>query len=120
MSCLVIVFVFIIDGLLGLGKGIISWLVVEQLGWCLFDLGVLYCVVGYVVGVVGLDLFDVEVVMCCVQFIWICFQFFEDGYDIWVLVNGYDVIDELCIEMVGVVVLVIVLIFLVCQVFVDF
>lgn len=42
-------FVIIIDGLSGLGKGIVCCLLVEKLGWDVLDSGVIYCVLLFVV-----------------------------------------------------------------------
>lgn len=102
------VFVLIIDGLFGVGKGIISCIIVCRMGWYYLDLGVLYWVVGVVVSWVDIDIFDVLVLVCCIFDIYV--QFVEQGDVMWVMVNGIDVIDELCLEIIGVLVLVIVVI----------
>ena len=59
--------VLTIDGPSGSGKGTISALVAQQLGWHLLDSGALYRAVGYAAGMEGLDLSDVEAVPRCAQ-----------------------------------------------------
>ena len=59
--------VLTIDGPSGSGKGTISALVAEHLGWRLLDSGALYRAVGYAAGMEGLDLSDVDAVTRCAQ-----------------------------------------------------
>jgi cytidylate kinase len=93
--------VLTIDGPSGSGKGTISRLVAEQLGWRLLDSGALYRAVGYAAGAAGLDLSDVEAVTRCAQSTKIRFHPSEDGHDTRVLVNGHDATDELRTETAG-------------------
>src|SRR6185312_7831560 len=60
MSHAAVVPVLTIDGPSGSGKGTVSALVAERLGWRLLDSGALYRAVGYAAGMAGLDLSDVE------------------------------------------------------------
>jgi cytidylate kinase len=101
MSRSVTVPVLTIDGPSGSGKGTISRLVAEKLGWRLLDSGALYRAVGYAAGAAGLDLSDVEAVTRCAQATRIRFQPTEDGHDTRVLVNGHDATDELRTETAG-------------------
>jgi CMP/dCMP kinase len=101
MSRSVTVPVLTIDGPSGSGKGTISRLVAEKLGWRLLDSGALYRAVGYAAGAAGLDLSDVEAVTRCAQATRIRFQPSEDGHDTRVLVNGHDATDELRTETAG-------------------
>jgi cytidylate kinase len=101
MSRSVTVPVLAIDGPSGSGKGTISRLVAEQLGWRLLDSGALYRAVGYAAGAAGLDLSDVEAVTRCAQSTKIRFQPSADGHDTRVLVNGHDATDELRTETAG-------------------
>lgn len=101
MSRSVSVPVLTIDGPSGSGKGTISRLVAEQLGWRLLDSGALYRAVGYAAGAAGLDLSDVEAVTRCAQSTRIRFQPSADGHDTRVLVNGHDATDELRTETAG-------------------
>lgn len=93
--------VLTIDGPSGSGKGTISRLVAETLGWRLLDSGALYRAVGYAAGAEGLDLSDVEAMTRCAQTTKIRFHAAADGNDTRVLVNGHDATDELRTETAG-------------------
>jgi cytidylate kinase len=93
--------VLTIDGPSGSGKGTISRLVAEHLGWRLLDSGALYRAVGYAAGAEGLDLSDAEAVTRCAQSTKIRFQAAVDGGDTRVIVNGHDATDELRTETAG-------------------
>jgi CMP/dCMP kinase len=93
--------VLTIDGPSGSGKGTISRLVAERLGWRLLDSGALYRAVGYAAGAEGLDLSDAEAVTRCAQSTKIRFQAAIDGGDTRVIVNGHDATDELRTETAG-------------------
>jgi cytidylate kinase len=93
--------VLTIDGPSGSGKGTISRLVAEHLGWRLLDSGALYRAVGYAAGAAGLDLSDVEAVTRCAQTTKIQFRAAPDGEDTRVIVNGHDATDELRTETAG-------------------
>jgi len=93
--------VLAIDGPSGSGKGTISRMVAEKLGWRLLDSGALYRAVGYAAGMEGLDLSDAEAVTRCAQTTRIRFQAATDGSDTRVLVNGHDATDELRTETAG-------------------
>lgn len=90
-----------IDGPSGSGKGTISRLVADKLGWRLLDSGALYRAVGYAAGMEGLDLSDAEAVTRCAQDTKIRFVAATDGSDTRVLVNGHDATDELRTETAG-------------------
>ncbi|MDO1527306.1 (d)CMP kinase [Fulvimonas sp. R45] len=93
--------VLTIDGPSGSGKGTVSRLVAERLGWRLLDSGALYRAVGYAAGAAGLDLSDAEAVTRCAQSTKIRFAPAADGGDTRVLVNGHDATDELRTETGG-------------------
>lgn len=93
--------VLTIDGPSGSGKGTISRLVSEQLGWRMLDSGALYRAVGYAAGVAGLDLSDVDAVTRCARDTKIRFQATADGGETRVVVNGHDATDELRTETAG-------------------
>jgi cytidylate kinase len=93
--------VLTIDGPSGSGKGTISRLVAERLGWRLLDSGALYRAVGYAAGAEGLDLSDAEAVTRCALATKIRFQPAADGGDTRVIVNGHDATDELRTETAG-------------------
>lgn len=93
--------VLTIDGPSGSGKGTISRMVAEKLGWRLLDSGALYRAVGYAAGMEGLDLSDAEAVTRCSQTTKIRFVATADGSDTRILVNGHDATDELRTETAG-------------------
>ena len=93
--------VLTIDGPSGSGKGTISRLVAERLGWHLLDSGALYRAVGYAAGAEGLDLSDAEAVTRCAQTTKIRFRDPGDGGETRVIVNGHDATDELRTETAG-------------------
>jgi cytidylate kinase len=93
--------VLTIDGPSGSGKGTISALVADELGWRLLDSGALYRAIGYAAGEEGLDLSDAEAVTRCAQNTKIRFAAQKDGGDTRVLVNGHDATDELRTETAG-------------------
>ncbi|MDW2981678.1 MAG: (d)CMP kinase [Rhodanobacter sp.] len=93
--------VLTIDGPSGSGKGTVSALVAERLGWRLLDSGALYRAVGYAAGMAGLDLSDVEAVTRCAQNTKIQFRAASDGGATRVIVNGHDATDELRTETAG-------------------
>ena len=93
--------VLTIDGPSGSGKGTISWLVAEHLGWRLLDSGALYRAVGYAAGAAGLDLSDAEAVTRCAETTKIQFRAAPDGGETRVIVNGHDATDELRTETAG-------------------
>ncbi|WP_198651634.1 (d)CMP kinase [Dyella sp. C11] len=93
--------VLTIDGPSGSGKGTISRMVAEKLGWRLLDSGALYRAVGYAAGMEGLDLSDAEAGTRCAQTTKIRFVAATDGSDTRVMVNGHDATDELRTETAG-------------------
>lgn len=93
--------VLTIDGPSGSGKGTISRLVAEHLGWRLLDSGALYRAVGYAAGMEGLDLSDADAVTRCAEHTKIQFRASHDGGDTRVVVNGHDATDELRTETAG-------------------
>lgn len=108
----------IADGLLGLGKGMASWVAVECSGRYPSDLGVSHCVVGSVVRCCGtcLDVVDVSVVS-----VWgsdTCpAEWFDDDFE--ACADGEDAGGEPWIEEAGVSVLVTVVAFVACVVSAD-
>ncbi|HUW52733.1 MAG TPA: (d)CMP kinase [Rhodanobacter sp.] len=93
--------VLTVDGPSGSGKGTVSALVAEHLGWHLLDSGALYRAVGYAAGMAGLDLSDVEAVARCARGISIKFRPAGNDGEIRVIVNGHDATDELRTETAG-------------------
>ncbi|RDS86895.1 (d)CMP kinase [Dyella psychrodurans] len=89
------------DGPSGSGKGTISRLVAEHLGWRLLDSGALYRAVGYAAGMAGLDLSDTDAVTRCAASTKIQFRAAPDGGETRVIVNGHDATDELRTETAG-------------------
>ena len=93
--------VLTIDGPSGSGKGTISRMVAEALGWHLLDSGALYRAVGYAASMEGLDLSDAEAVTRCARDTKIGFRAPKDGGETRVVVNGHDATDEIRTETCG-------------------
>lgn len=93
--------VLTIDGPSGSGKGTVSRLVAEQLGWRLLDSGALYRAVGYAAGMAGLDLSDADAVTRCAETTKIQFRAAPNDGETRVIVNGHDATDELRTETAG-------------------
>ncbi|MBX3693183.1 (d)CMP kinase [Dokdonella sp.] len=93
--------VLTIDGPSGSGKGTISRLVAEELGWHLLDSGAIYRAVGYAAGMAGIDLTDADAVTRMAEAAKIAFRAPKDGGETRVIVNGHDATDELRTETAG-------------------
>ena len=93
--------VLTIDGPSGSGKGTISRLVADRLGWHLLDSGALYRCVGYAASMAGLDLSDADAMTRCAETTKITFRDPKDGGETRVYVNSHDSTDELRTETVG-------------------
>jgi cytidylate kinase len=91
--------VLTIDGPSGSGKGTISRLVADRLGWHYLDSGALYRAVGVAAGWAGVDLADAGALVRCAFDTAI--EFREAGDELRVLVNGADATDELRTETAG-------------------
>jgi cytidylate kinase len=96
-----IVPVLTIDGPSGSGKGTISRMTADALGWHMLDSGALYRAVGFAASMEGLDLSDVDAVTRCAQTTKISFRDPKDGRETRVIVNGHDATDELRTETCG-------------------
>jgi cytidylate kinase len=96
-----IVPVLTIDGPSGSGKGTVSRMAANALGWHLLDSGALYRAVGFAAGMEGLDLSDAEAVTRCAQTTKISFRDPTDGLETRVIVNGMDATDEIRTETCG-------------------
>ena len=92
--------VLTIDGPSGSGKGTISRLVAQRLGWHYLDSGALYRAVGVAAGWADLDLDDHGALVRCTFDTAVGFRDDPDG-ELRVLVNGVDATDELRTETAG-------------------
>ena len=92
--------VLTIDGPSGSGKGTISRIVAQRLGWHYLDSGALYRAVGVAAGWADLDLDDAGALVRCTFDTVVGFREGESG-DLRVLVNGHDATDELRTETAG-------------------
>src|SRR5574337_462161 len=90
MSHAVAVPVLTIDGPSGSGKGTVSAMVAERLGWRLLDSGALYRAVGFAAGMAGLDLSDVEAVTRCARTTKIQFRAAQNGNGTRLVADGHD------------------------------
>lgn len=91
--------VLTIDGPSGSGKGTVSRMVAQQLGWHYLDSGAMYRAVGVAAGWANLDLADPAALVRCAFDTEI--GFVEDTPELRVLVNGVDATDELRTETAG-------------------
>jgi cytidylate kinase len=91
--------VLTIDGPSGSGKGTISRLVAERLGWHLLDSGALYRAIGYAASMEGLDLSDAEAITRCAVSTRITFR--DGGDETHVFVNGHDASADIRTETCG-------------------
>jgi len=92
--------VLTIDGPSGSGKGTISRIVAQRLGWHYLDSGALYRAVGVAAGWADLDLDDGGALVRCAFDTRITFRDADDG-ELRVLINGHDATDELRTETAG-------------------
>ncbi|MBX3688185.1 (d)CMP kinase [Dokdonella sp.] len=93
--------VLTIDGPSGSGKGTVSRMVADALGWHMLDSGAIYRAVGYAASMAGLDLSDAAAVTRCAQSAKISFRDPRDGGETRVIVNGHDATDEIRTETCG-------------------
>ncbi|MDQ3039834.1 MAG: (d)CMP kinase, partial [Pseudomonadota bacterium] len=92
--------VLTIDGPSGSGKGTISRIVAQRLGWHYLDSGALYRAVGIVASWADLDLSDASALVRCAYETEIGFLD-DDAGEPRVIVNGQDATDELRTESAG-------------------
>ncbi|MBB1060498.1 (d)CMP kinase [Marilutibacter spongiae] len=91
--------VLTIDGPSGSGKGTISRLVAQRLGWHYLDSGALYRAIGLAAGWADIDLDDHGALVRCTFDTRIGFR--DDGDELRVLVNDVDATGELRTETAG-------------------
>jgi len=101
MSAEKIIPVLTIDGPSGSGKGTISRMVADALGWHLLDSGALYRAIGFAAGMEGLDLSDADAMTRCAQTTKISFRGGKDGGETHVFVNGLDATNDIRTETCG-------------------
>ncbi len=92
--------VLTIDGPSGSGKGTISRIVAQRLGWHYLDSGALYRAVGVAAGWADLDLDDGGALVRCTFDTVVSFREADNG-ELRVLINGNDATDELRTETAG-------------------
>ena len=93
--------VLTIDGPSGSGKGTISRLVAQRLGWHYLDSGALYRAVGVAAGWGDIDLADPAALVRCTFDTKIDFIEDDESRELRIIVNGLDATDELRTETSG-------------------
>jgi cytidylate kinase len=93
--------VLTIDGPSGSGKGTISRLVAQRMGWHYLDSGALYRAVGVAAAWADIDLADPAALVRCTFDTEIGFIEDEQSRELRIIVNGLDVTDELRTETSG-------------------
>lgn len=93
--------VLTIDGPSGSGKGTISRLVANALGWHYLDSGALYRAVGLAAAWESVDLSDAEAVAICARRTKLAFKGGDKDSEPRLLVNGVDATDEIRTETAG-------------------
>ena len=93
--------VLTIDGPSGSGKGTVSRLVAQQLGWHYLDSGALYRAVGVAAGWGDIDLADPSALVRCTFDTDIRFIEDEATRELRIIVDGVDATDELRTETAG-------------------
>ena len=93
--------VLTIDGPSGSGKGTISRLVAQRLGWHYLDSGALYRAVGVAAGWGDIDLADPAALVRCTFDTTIDFIEDDESRELRIIVNGLDATDELRTETSG-------------------
>ena len=93
--------VLTIDGPSGSGKGTISRLVANALGWHYLDSGALYRAVGLAAAWESVDLSDAEAVATCARRPKLAFKGGDKNSEPRLLVNGVDATDEIRTETAG-------------------
>ena len=93
--------VLTIDGPSGSGKGTVSRLVAQRLGWHYLDSGALYRAVGVAAGWGDIDLADPSALVRCTFDTDIAFIEDEDTRELRIIVDGVDATDELRTETAG-------------------
>ncbi|KQO02571.1 MULTISPECIES: (d)CMP kinase [Stenotrophomonas] len=91
--------VLTIDGPSGAGKGTVSRIVAQRLGWHYLDSGALYRAVGVAASWADIDTSDASALVRCTFDTRI--RFIERGESLRVLVNDTDATDELRLETTG-------------------
>lgn len=92
--------VLTIDGPSGSGKGTISRIVAQRLGWHYLDSGALYRAIGVAAGWAGVDLDDAGALVRCTFDTQVGFRE-DEGGELRVMVNDHDATDELRTETAG-------------------
>lgn len=93
--------VLTIDGPSGSGKGTISRLVAQRLGWHYLDSGAIYRAVGVAAGWGDIDLADPAALVRCTFDTKIDFIEDDESRELRIIVNGLDATDELRTETSG-------------------
>lgn len=93
--------VITVDGPSGVGKGTVSFLLAQMMGWHLLESGTLYRVLALAAKQRGINLDDEEGLSYLANYLDVCFETPKEGERARVILEGQDCTDVICTESIG-------------------